>query len=182
MNFLFKGSRMEGVRTSDRAPVTWRFRPDLAPSFKLDTKLVKMKLLPKRSGTQFFWAQLSKTLLFFVLMSIIIINCTSVFIRLSISGKLLVFIGNPLEEEATVTGNYTQQVTHTFFFHFNLSLCLAIPQLCAFMSWAILFILQILSLRIFSITFVHMSAYMYIVHCTVLCGLCFIHTGRQVNK
>ncbi len=38
------------------------------------------------------------------------------------------------------------------------------------------FLSQILSLRIFSITFVHMSAYVYFV------GLCFVHTGRQVNK
>jgi hypothetical protein len=61
----------------------------------------------------------------------LISNCNSFLVRLSKSAKLLVFIGNPLEEEATVTGNYTQQVTHTFFFHLNLGLCLTIPKICA---------------------------------------------------
>ncbi len=93
----------------------------------------------------------------------LISNCNSFLVRLSKSAKLLVFIGNPLEEEATVTGNYTQQVTHTFFFHLNLGLCLTIPKICASChdSWALIFLLQIPSLVIFSITFVHVSANTY---------------------
>ncbi len=134
-------------------------------------------MLPKRSDTQFFWAQLSKTLLFIVIMSIIISNCTSFFVRLSKSGKIASVHWQP----AGGGGNRDWQLhpaghTYcTFFFHFNLRLC--VWQFRKFAPYVMSnsFILQIMSLRIFSITFVHMSAYMYFV------GLCFMHTDRQVN-
>ncbi len=83
-------------------------------------------------------------------MRIIISNCQFylIFVRLPKSGKLLVFIGNPLEEEATVTGNYTQQVTHTFFFHFHLRLFDDSANLRLYVM-SNYFLSQILSLRIF---------------------------------